>query len=180
MSKQHHSECRLLGGWIQCDCPEAPVDKEKVYDDLISPLMVQILKLCETYDLPMFTSFQFSPDGFCTSCIDTGHLVMQHHKAIAQCAEGTGVNVDKYMFWVAKQARLTGHSSLVLHQMGVPERPPLPEPEMVTYGHRDDKTKAVRFRQYAKDPVPKWAVDIRPFVEDEDAVTLSMMEDARA
>ena len=36
---------------------------------------------------------------------------------------GGGVNVDKYMFWVAKTARKEGHSSLVLHQMGVPETP---------------------------------------------------------
>lgn len=36
-----------------------------------------------------------------------------------------------------------------------------PEPQ-VTYAHQSDPT-GVRFRQYAKDPVPAWAVDVQPF-----------------
>lgn len=35
---------------------------------------------------------------------------------------------------------------------------------MVSYRHRDGDA-GVRFVQYAKDPVPIWAVDVQPFVE---------------
>jgi len=34
------------------------------------------------------------------------------------------VNVDKYMNWVAKDARKNGHSSIYLKMSGVPEVPP--------------------------------------------------------
>jgi hypothetical protein len=33
---------------------------------------------------------------------------------------------------------------------------------MITYAHKDDPT--CRFTQYAKDPIPKWAVDVQPAV----------------
>lgn len=40
--------------------------------------------------------------------------------------------------------------------------------DMITYAHRHDQYDQpghTRFLQYAKDPVPAWAVDIRPHVE---------------
>ena len=35
-----------------------------------------------------------------------------------------------------------------------------PEP-MITYAHRQDP-KGIRFRAYAKDALPPWAVDVKP------------------
>ena len=74
-------------------------NKESIYDEQISPLMTQILKICQEHELPMFASFQFCDDGFCTSALDTGHPVIKHYQALAQCGQNGGVNVDKYMFW---------------------------------------------------------------------------------
>ena len=55
---------------------------------------------------------------------DAGHCVFDHYRALAQCAEHGGVNVDKYMNWVAKDARKNGHSSIYLKMSGIPEVPP--------------------------------------------------------
>ena len=98
-------------------------NKESVYDKRLSPLMTEIIRICKEEEIPFFTSFEFADGAFCTSAIDTGHPIIEHYRALSQCAAGGGVNVDKYMFWVAGTARKEGHSSLVLHQMGVPETP---------------------------------------------------------
>lgn len=99
-------------------------DKEAIYDEKISPLMKQILEVCEEHGMPMFATFQFSDYGFCTSAMEhDGHHVIRFHRALAQCGEGERVNIDKFMFWVAKEAKGKSHSSIVLKQMGVPCEP---------------------------------------------------------
>lgn len=99
-------------------------DKESIYDEQIAPLMAQLLEICQREGIPMFASFQYSADGFCSSALGTGHCVFKHYNALLQCAENNGVNVDKYMNWVAKDARKNGHGSIYLKLAGVPEVPP--------------------------------------------------------
>lgn len=36
--------------------------REELYDEKISPLMVQIIALCETHDIPMVATFQINDD----------------------------------------------------------------------------------------------------------------------
>lgn len=110
----------VLGGILESDME----DKETIYDEQIAPLMTQLLEVCQREGIPMFSSFQYSGAGFCTSAQSTGHCVFDHYRALAQCAEHGGVNVDKYMNWVAKDARKNGHSSIYLKMSGVPEVPP--------------------------------------------------------
>jgi hypothetical protein len=107
---------------------------EAVYDTEISPLMQQILAICQAKGIPMFASFQFSDDGFCTSALvpEGGHGVFHHYQALAQSAGLNGVNVDTYLFWVAKQARTRGHSSMFLMQAGVPLQPAAPDTATAT------------------------------------------------
>lgn len=77
--------------------PQEFWDLEKVYDEQISPLMTQILKICKENRLPMVASFAYSnqdpdsPDtdedksglGFCTSFIlPNGRPVQNYSKAI--------------------------------------------------------------------------------------------------
>ena len=99
-------------------------DKEAIYDEQIAPLMTQLLEICQREGVPMFASFQYSEVGFCTSALSTGHCVFEHYRALAQCALPGGVNVDKYMDWVAKDARKNGHCSIYLKMSGIPEVPP--------------------------------------------------------
>lgn len=101
-------------------------DKEAIYDEQIAPLMTQLLEVCQREGIPMFATFQYSDAGFCTSAMSTGHCVFDHYRALAQCAETRGVNVDKYMNWVAKGARENGHSSMCLKLAGVPLTPDEP------------------------------------------------------
>lgn len=98
-------------------------DKEAIYDDQISPLMTQLLEVCQREGIPMFASFQYSENGFCTSALRTGHCVFDHYTALSQCSAHGGVNVDKYMNWVAKDARKNGHGSIYLKLAGIPEVP---------------------------------------------------------
>lgn len=99
------------------------MNKEQVYDEQISPLMTQLLEVCQREGIPMFASFQYRDEGFCTSALSTGHCVFDHYRALSQCAEIRGVNVDKYMNWVAKDARKNGHSSMYLKMSGIPTEP---------------------------------------------------------
>ena len=98
-------------------------DKEAIYDEQIAPLMAQLLEVCQREGIPMFASFQYSDDGFCSSVLGTGHCMFEHYNALRQCAEPGGVNVDKYMNWVAKDARKNGHSSIYLKMSGIPLTP---------------------------------------------------------
>ena len=85
--------------------------------------MAQLIEVCQREGIPFFASFQYREDGFCTSAQSTGHCVFDSYLALAQCAEHGGVNVDKYMNWVAKDARKNGHSSMYLKMAGIPLTP---------------------------------------------------------
>ena len=101
------------------------VDKEQVYDQRIHPIMTELIRICEEEDIPMFATFQYADESFCTSALSTGHILIDHLRAVSQCSQGSGVNVDKYMFWVAKKVREEGkgHSSIFLNQAGIPTEP---------------------------------------------------------
>lgn len=100
-------------------------DLEKVYDDEISPLIVKIITICKEHDMPMFASFQYSDSDFCTTILASGphHPVFDHYSAIKQSIEDNGVNIDKYLFGVLREAHKYGHSSLCLKQLGADEKP---------------------------------------------------------
>jgi hypothetical protein len=50
--------------------PPPPItDKEAVYDEQISPLMIQIIAICKQNGIPVFASFVYAPDNFCTTHI---------------------------------------------------------------------------------------------------------------
>lgn len=50
-------------------------DNEKVYDEQISPLMEQIIKICQENEIPMLCTFQYGPESeegsvpFCTTLL---------------------------------------------------------------------------------------------------------------
>jgi len=46
-------------------------NREAVYDEQISPLMTEIIRLCKEHDIPMVASFQYNddrPDGDAALC----------------------------------------------------------------------------------------------------------------
>ena len=97
------------------------LDKEKIYDDEIAPWMTDIIAICKKHKMPFFASFQYSDDGFCTTSGRLGgHAVFDFYEAIKQSIEKDGVNIDKFMIWVMREAKKKGHSSIILSQLDVP------------------------------------------------------------
>lgn len=98
-------------------------DKEHIYDTQVSPLVQQLLKVCQDNGIPMFATFQFSDTGFCTSALEEqGHRLIRHMRALSQCAEEDRVNVERYLRWVAKGAVLAGEPAAGI----APPDPPPP------------------------------------------------------
>ena len=98
-------------------------DKEKIYDEKISPLMGKIIAICKEEEIPFFSTFQYSEEDFCTSLNrqpEDSHPIFWWYDILKQCAEESGVNVDKFMFTILKGARGKQHTSLILQQLGVP------------------------------------------------------------
>ena len=97
-------------------------NKEKIYDEQIFPLMEEIIAICKENKIPMFAEFEYAPGDFCRSVLydPDDHALFAHLEAIAQCVAEGGINIDKYMMWVAKGARIKGHSSLFLTLAGIP------------------------------------------------------------
>ncbi|MED1851860.1 hypothetical protein P4V33_09370 [Brevibacillus borstelensis] len=73
-------------------------DKEKVYDERISPLMAQILNICRAEGIPMVATFYIqsadvNADGarlYCTSRICPPDNTPPHFYAISECAVSGG------------------------------------------------------------------------------------------
>jgi len=78
-------------------------NKERIYDKQISPLVKQIITLCKKHNIPMFCEFQFSNDGFVTSCNPSpGHNIWKVYQAMSQCKQGQTINIDKFLNWNIK------------------------------------------------------------------------------
>lgn len=71
--------------------------REKAYDDLIAPLMTQIIGHCQSHDIPVVATFQLDDDGgadgpmFCTTIIvrEGDHQAM--HAAAAATRPGSQI-----------------------------------------------------------------------------------------
>ena len=99
-------------------------NKEKIYDEEISPLMNKIIEICNDKEIPFFATFEFNDGEFCTSASrKNGHIILNHYEALRQCIQDNRVNVDKYIFWLKQIASETGHSSVHLKLLGVNENP---------------------------------------------------------
>lgn len=66
------------------------MNREEIYDNQISPLMTQIIRICKEHDIPMVASFQYNddrPDGDAQLC--TTVILNQQNEAapaLHQCA----------------------------------------------------------------------------------------------
>ena len=79
---------------------ETILDKEKIYDDQINPLMAQIIAICHEHKIAMFSSFKIPKEGdpnlACTSCTPDEKGTPAHHR---RCMEIVGaVERDPKMF----------------------------------------------------------------------------------
>ncbi len=96
------------------------IDKEKIYDEEIYPLIEKIVDICNKHDISLFASFQYSDDGFCNTCVSKdGHNIFHYYDAIRQCVQDSSINIDKFIIWAMKRAKKAGHSSIILDQLGI-------------------------------------------------------------
>ena len=98
-------------------------DREKIYDDEISPIMQQLIEKCKEHKMPLFIECEYAQGDFCKSNLSPNdwdpHAVFTTFEAISQCVQKGGVNIDKYFFWLIKQIKEAGgHGSMFMSQLG--------------------------------------------------------------
>lgn len=99
---------------------------EQIYDNEISPLVAQIIAICAEHKMGLFMDFEYSRGEFCRSARrrEGNSIVFRYYDVLAQCKEADGgVNIDKFMFAVMKEAREHGHESVVLSLLEIPTKP---------------------------------------------------------
>lgn len=101
------------------------IDREKEYDEEIAPKLFELMKRSKELGMPIFAMVQFKDEdhGRTLDIPEGAHPILRYVNALAQCANGPGVNIDKFMFWVERGARKEGHSSVVLSLLKVPMQP---------------------------------------------------------
>ncbi len=105
------------------DRDQESIDREKIYDDEISPIVTQLIAKCQEHKMPLFLECEYNPGDFCKTHIApkefNPHAVFYTFEAISQCIQSGGVNIDKYFMWVIKQVKEAGgHGSIYLSQLG--------------------------------------------------------------
>lgn len=102
---------------------EESIEREKIYDEEISPLMQQLIEKCKEHKMPLFVECEYAKGDFCKSNLApkdwNPHAIFNTFEAISQCIQNGGVNIDKYLFWVIKQIKEAGgHGSIFMSQLG--------------------------------------------------------------
>lgn len=57
------------------------IDNETVYDEQISPLMAQIIKICKDNKIPMFATFCYQQDNLCTTSMPPSFFKLEDEVA---------------------------------------------------------------------------------------------------
>lgn len=105
------------------DREQESIDREKIYDDEISPIITQLIAKCKEHKMPLFLECEYNPGDFCKTNIApedwNPHVVFTTFEVISRCIQDGGVNIDKYLMWVIKQVKAAGgHGSIYLSQLG--------------------------------------------------------------
>ena len=97
------------------------MDKETFYDTIVAPELLKLANLCKDNGVGFVAMVQFGDTAHGrTASLPEGSSFAIILAEAAMQAQG---NVDALMIAVSRRAKETGHSSLVLHQLGIPEQP---------------------------------------------------------
>jgi len=87
-------------------------DRERIYDEEISPIMQQLIAKCREHKMPLFVECEFAKGDFCKTNVAPkewdAHVGFITLDIITQCFQENGVNVDKYLMWIVKQVAIAG------------------------------------------------------------------------
>lgn len=97
-------------------------EREAFYDTEIAPALLRLANKCADNGLSFLASVEWAPgeSGRTRKFVEPFGISMDLADAMFR-ANG---NIDSFMIYLMKRARKVGHSSAVLHQLGV-----APEPE---------------------------------------------------
>lgn len=102
---------------------ESGSKREEVYDSEISPLMEKIIGICAQHDISLNATFFLDGDLICKTHIQRPYHAHMFELWLLGCAQACRDNVDRLIMSIMKKARITGHSSICLQQLGVPLEP---------------------------------------------------------
>lgn len=107
-------------------------DNEAFYDDEIAPILAGLSKRCQERGMSFLAAVSYDDIGSIgrTVALDKNSPgMMRYLDTLARCwCEGGAVNIDRFMMAVQRDATEKGHSSAVLHLLGVPTKPGGPKP----------------------------------------------------
>lgn len=79
------------------------MDKEKIYDEQVSPLIERAGKICIDNNMPFFYETKFSDTGYCTSYNISDDLFMLVCSALSQSKTEQTINIDNFLMWFIKK-----------------------------------------------------------------------------
>lgn len=94
---------------------------EKFYDDVIAPALLGLAQQCQDHGLNFFAVVEWEPG-------EQGRTISMTAKSglgirLANTAAQANGNVDSLILAIMKYALEHGHSSMILHELGVPMEP---------------------------------------------------------
>ncbi len=97
---------------------------EAIYDEQIAPLLKQAADLCIKHRLSFAAAVEYAPgDTGLTFAGPNDPKTTGATMFLADLGVRARGNFDALAFNVMKHARIHGHSSAILHQLGVPTTP---------------------------------------------------------
>jgi len=102
---------------------EESINREKIYDNEISPIVQQLIEKCKEHKMPLFVECEYNSGDFCKTGLNpkewNPHPGFTTLDVITQCFQRDGVNIDKYFMWLLKQVKEAGgHGSIYLSMLG--------------------------------------------------------------
>jgi hypothetical protein len=99
------------------------IDREKLYDSEISPIIKQLINKCKEYKMPLYIKCEYGKKEFSTTSLLTKnfnpHPSMFALNAIGQCFCNDGFDIDKFLRWVIRQIKQEGqHGSMYMAMLG--------------------------------------------------------------
>lgn len=99
-------------------------DNEEFLDKEINPVLAELMQRCHDRGMSFIAVVDYNGLGHTSrtyGSVADSPPIFKWLDALAQCGEERGFNVDKFMFAVMREAEKTGHSSVVLTMLKVPE-----------------------------------------------------------
>jgi hypothetical protein len=103
------------------------VTDEEFYDTEVAPVLMDLARKHERRGLAFLALAQWdkASKNFARTVTlpERAPAGVRYANALASATTDRGVNIDGFMIAVMKEARETGHSSMILKQLGVPLTP---------------------------------------------------------